>query len=274
VLLVERSIQSNCGRSLPGRRPRTLDEQMAQSYRPLLRIGAIAIPVGWVILLVSTDLHPGHQDPNDFAAAFTEYAASSSWIAVHAGQLLGYLLLIGGLIALFSTVGAVSAAAAAWGRLARACASVTLAAFSALQAIDGVTLIRAIDAWVAAPPETKPLAFAAAETVRWTEIGFNSLAFTLVGVTALVGGVALWFSKDYPRWLAGLTVVAGVAYITHGAVVAQRSFGQSTPGLIAEILFLVWTLCAALLMWRRSSRPTASTADDAVEGRGGSRLGR
>jgi hypothetical protein len=235
---------------------------MAESYRPLLRIGAIAIPLGWVILLVSTDLHPGHEDPNDFAAAFTEYAASSSWIAVHAGQLLGYLLLIGGLIALFTAVGAVSAVAAAWGRLARTCATVALTAFSALQAIDGITLIRAIDAWVASPPEMKPVAFAAAETVRWTEIGFNSLAFTLVGMTALLGGPALWCSKDYPRWLAGLTLVAGVAYIIHGAVVAQRSFGQSIPGLIAEILFLLWTLCAAVLMWRRSSRPAASTAGD------------
>src|SRR3954466_919250 len=146
-----------------GAHPRTLGEHMEQSYRPLLRIGAIAFPMGWVILLVSTDLHPGHQDPNDFVAAFTEYAASSSWIAVHAGQLLGYVLLIGGLVALFSTVGARSAVAAAWGRLPRTCATVTLAAFCALQAVDGITLIRAIDAWVAAPPVTKPLAFAAAE---------------------------------------------------------------------------------------------------------------
>ena len=96
-----------------GAHRRILGEHMAQSYRPLLRIGEIAIPVGWVILLVSTDLHPGDQDPDDFVAAFAEYAASS-WIAVHAGQLLGYVLLIGGLIAPFSTVGERSSGPGRW----------------------------------------------------------------------------------------------------------------------------------------------------------------
>jgi hypothetical protein len=215
--------------------------------------------VGWVVLLVATDLHPGHQNPNDFTAAFAEYAESSNWIAIHGAQLLGYILLLGGLIALFRVVGTRSAVSEAWGALARTCATVTLASFAALQAVDGVTLKRAIDAWIAAAPDGKPAAFAAAETVRWTEIGLNSLAFTFVGVTAVLGGIAILFSKEYPRWLGGLAAVAGITYAVHGVGVAYRGFGQSIPGLVAEILFVVWTLAAAVLMWRRGSRTTAGS---------------
>ena len=62
-------------------------------------------------------------------------------------------------------------------------AAVAAASFTVLQAVDGIALKRAVDTWVTAPAAQKAAAFAAAEAVRWTEIGMNSLSFFLAGLT-------------------------------------------------------------------------------------------
>jgi hypothetical protein len=53
----------------------------------------------------------------DNQAAFTEYAHSDIWIAVHLGQYFGVLLLIGGLVALYLSIATKPGAGAALARL-------------------------------------------------------------------------------------------------------------------------------------------------------------
>ena len=47
-----------------------------------LSTAAILLPLGMVVYAVSTMAHPAREDPNSYAPVFTEYAASSTWIAV------------------------------------------------------------------------------------------------------------------------------------------------------------------------------------------------
>jgi hypothetical protein len=48
------------------------------------RTGAIALPLGIILFVVSTAVfHPSREDPMDNPAVFMEYAQSDSWIAVH-----------------------------------------------------------------------------------------------------------------------------------------------------------------------------------------------
>jgi len=71
-------------------------------------------------------------------------------------------------------------AAAAVARFGLAAAITTGASFTILQAVDGVALKRVVDAWASAPSDQQAAALAAAEAIRWIEIGVNSLSFSLV----------------------------------------------------------------------------------------------
>lgn len=56
------------------------------------RTGAIALPLGVILLVVSTAIHPSG-DVMDNPAIFTEYADSDGWIAIHFAQWVAGLLL-------------------------------------------------------------------------------------------------------------------------------------------------------------------------------------
>jgi hypothetical protein len=55
------------------------------------RIGALAFPLGVILLVVSTIVHPGGEVMNN-PVIFRVYAEKDSWIAVHFGQWFGGLL--------------------------------------------------------------------------------------------------------------------------------------------------------------------------------------
>ena len=169
------------------------------------RIGAVLFLLGLVVLVISTQLHPAHENPMDNPAVFREYAQSDLWIAVHLAQFAGFLLVIGGLVALYFSIAVRADAAAAIARFGLAAAVTTGASFTILQAVDGIALKRAVDAWASAPPDQEVAAFAAAEAIRWIEIGVNSLAFSLVGLTLVLYGVALAAERRLSPldWLAG-----------------------------------------------------------------------
>lgn len=218
------------------------------------RIGAVALPLGIIVLLVSTYLHPSREDPMDNPAVFMEYAQSDSWIAVHLAQYFGFLLLIGGLVALYYSVSAKPGAGAGLAPFGLAAAVTTAASFTVLQAVDGITLKRAVDAWASAPADQEMAAYAAAEAVRWTEIGVNSLTFFLSELTLFLYGVAIALGTVYPRWVGWIAIASGAALMVHGAVVVSyKGFVPSIPNLVGLLLLAVWAFIMAVLMWRNSS---------------------
>jgi hypothetical protein len=136
-----------------------------------------------------------------------------------------------------------------------AAAVTTAVSFTILQAVDGIALKRAVDAWVAAPAEQEAAAFAAAEAVRWIEIGVNALSYFLVGLTLVLYGLALAMGSHYPRWTGWLAVAAGVAFMVRGLLTSYRGFGSSIPSLVALALFAVWLIAIAIFLWRPSPQP-------------------
>ena len=219
------------------------------------RLGAIALPLGIIVVVVSEIFHPASEDPMDFPAVFMEYAHSGIWTAVHLGEYFGFLLLLGGLVALYYSVSAKPGVGAALAPFGLAAALTTAASYTVLQAVDGITLKFAVDAWASAPAEQQTAAFAAAEAVRWTEIGMNSFSNLLTGLTLLLYGGTIAFGSVYPRWVGWMAAVCGAAFMYHGAgVVAYEGFGPSIIKLVALLLLAVWALAMAVLMWRNSSR--------------------
>jgi hypothetical protein len=184
-----------------------------------------------------------------FPAVFEEYAHSDGWTTVHLGEYFGFLFLLGGLVALYYSVGARPGAGAGLAPFGLAAAVVTAASFTVLQAVDGMTLRYAIDAWVSAPAPQKPAAFAVAEVARWTEIGMNSLSYFLAGLTLFLFGLAIALGRVYPRWVGLTAANSGAAFMYNGAVVvAYEGFVPSIIKLVGLLLLVVWAFVMAAFM--------------------------
>lgn len=219
------------------------------------RIGAVLLPLGIILFVVATAIfHPHREDPMDNPAVFMEYAQSDSWVVVHFAQWVAALLLIGGLVALYYSITKKPEVGTGVARFGLVAAVVTATAFTMLQAVDGVALKWAVDAWAGAPADQQVAAFAAAQAVRWTEYALQSYSNILLGLTLMLYALAMALGTSYPRWPGWVAAGSGVAWIVHGVMVPYVGFFDSIPRLVAIVLLAVWAFIIAVLMWRNSSR--------------------
>jgi uncharacterized membrane protein len=228
------------------------------------RIGAIALPLGIILVVVSTAIHPSREAPMDNPAIFMEYAESNNWVAVHFGQWVGGLLIIGGLIALYYSITTKLEANAVLARFGFVTAVLTAAALTMLQAVDGVALKWAVNAWANAPADREVATFAVAEGVRWTEYALQSYSNILLGLTLVLYGLAVALGTVYPRWLGWIAVGSGVAWILHGLMVPYIGLFASIPRGIGQVLLYLWAFIMAFLMWRNSSRGRIARPESAA----------
>jgi hypothetical protein len=231
------------------------------------RIGAATLPLGVVLIAISEVFHPSREDPMDFPAVFREYAQSDVWTTVHLGEYFGFLLLLGGLVALYYPVRARPGVGAGLAPFGLAAAVATAASFTVLQAVDGITLRYAVDAWVSAPAPQKPAAFAAAEAVRWTEIGMNALSYFLAGLALFIYGLAIALGRAYPRWAGLIAALSGAALMYNGVIeVAYEGFVASVVKLVGLALLALWAFVMAVLMWRDGGRRRVTRLESPVAG--------
>jgi len=218
------------------------------------RIGALALPLAIIVFVAATAIHPSREDVMDNQAVFMEYAQSQSWIAVHLAQWVAILLLFGGFVAVYYSITRRSDAGSAIARFGLALAVLTAASLTMLQAVDGVALKWAVDAWASAPADQEAAAKAAAEALRWTEYSLQSFSNILLGLTLVLYGLAIVVGTAYPRWLGWVAAGSGVAWIVHGLMVPYIGLFDSPPRGVAIILMSVWAFAMAYLMWRHDSR--------------------
>jgi hypothetical protein len=240
-----------------------LEERTQKETHSLLRMGSVAFIAGITIFLVSTLMHPGGEDPTNHPLVFAEYAQDNLWIASHMGQFAGGMLVfLGGFVALFRLLHIRSesgiASALAWLGLA-----VTIAAGSALavlQAIDGIALKMAVDAWYATTVPAgdggeEAITFRVAEGIRWTEIAANSFFRILQGAVGIIFGVAIAVSATLSRWIGALGIIAGVATVILGVSVAYTGFGvlHSIEDTISTWTYVPWIIILGIAMWRKTT---------------------
>ena len=220
------------------------------------RIGAVALPLGIAVILVSEFFHPAREDPMDNPAVFTEYAHSNIWTAFHLAQYFGFLLLLGGLVALYYSVSAKSGLGAELAPFGLA-AAVTNGGPLHGPARRGRHCLKAGGGCLGErsrrPAESA--AFAAAEALRWIEIAMHSLSFFLAGLILFLYGLTIALGAAYPRWTGLIAVVSGTALMYDGAVVvAYEGFAPSIVKLAGILLLAVWAFVMAFLMWRNGGR--------------------
>jgi hypothetical protein len=108
--------------------------------RKSLRLAATLLFAGVLLSFVAGFFHPDRENANNHVAAFTEYASSEHWTAVHLGQFAGMAVIIAGLLVLFLALNVQTGTPGWAGRFGAISAVVTLALYGVLQAVDGVAL--------------------------------------------------------------------------------------------------------------------------------------
>lgn len=227
------------------------------------RVGGSAAILGVVLLLAATLLHPMDAQPSDPSAAFAEYAADQFWVASHLGQLLGVMLISGGLVSLSWRLR--EGRAGVWAIFGLAGVVASLALAGALQAVDGVALKVMVDRWAVAVPDARPRFFEAAFAVRQVEIGLASMVNIFFGLSVLLYAAALRLSGA-SRWLAWLGLVAGAATAASGILQAHTGFSSlaMAVGMPSNLLLFLWTLWIGVFLLRSSRKealPATGEAD-------------
>jgi len=122
---------------------------------------------------------------------FATYAENAIWTAVHLGQFLGMAVMLAGLFVLDIALDAEQGAAKWTARFGAGAAVAALALYGVLQAVDGVALKQAVNAWVSAPEAEKAARFASAESIRWLEWGMRSYQNFAMGLALLLSALAV-----------------------------------------------------------------------------------
>ena len=226
------------------------------------RLASALVFGGELLFIASGVFHPGREPANSHPAVFAEYATDANWGAVHMGQFLGMAVLLVGLVVLIFAIGGRNGPPDWIGRSAAIAAVVTIALTGVLQAVDGVALKAAADAWLSAPTTDQPARLAATEAVRWLEWGVRSYQRTVLGITQVLLAVQSIVTVRIPRPIGFLMALAGVAYIAQGLVVGAEGFSANgtIPGLSAFVFDLAWMIWLVILAWQRPQtvRPWAT----------------
>jgi hypothetical protein len=218
----------------------------------VLRLSATLLFVGELLSLLVGLLHPAHENPNNHSAVFAEYASSANWTAVHLGQFVGMMVIIAGLLVLFFALNVHHGTAGWVARFAAVSSVVALALYGVLQAVDGVALKQAVDAWASAPATEKVARFASAEAIRWLEWAVRSYHSFLFGLALILFAVAIVWTARIPRLIGYLMGLSGLTYLVQGWILGSEGFSATNtiPQLLAYLLVFAWSIWLLILAWR------------------------
>ncbi len=192
-------------------------------------------------------------------------SGSGFWVFDHymLAWALGFLLV--GLIAIGWSFD--DEASASWGRFAAASAIVTTVVGYVTVAIDGMIFKEVADAWARAGGGTDSGAFATADAVLAVGLGLFTAFIGAIGFTALLFGVASWYSARHPAWVAYVALAAGVICLVASSIQYLGGISFLTANIlfpIGSVLFTLWTFMAGLTLWRRADAPAAAASPTAT----------
>jgi hypothetical protein len=227
-----------------------------RSDRGQLRLPAGLLLGGVVTYILVTFLHTGGP-ANDHKVIFGDYAGSHDWAAVHLAQFAGMALIIAGLLTLHAALDVRAGAAAVLARLGAVFAAVALGLYGVLQAVDGVALKQAVDAWASSSGADRSARFANAETVRWLEWGTHSYHSVMLGLALVLFGVAMALSKRLPAVIGWLAALSGLSYLAQGWILGTHGFSAEDSITIEAgyVLTLTWAAWLTVLAFHPSQLP-------------------
>jgi hypothetical protein len=222
--------------------------------RSSLRLSATLVVIGELLFALVTALfHPGG-DANNHPVAFAGYASSASYTAVHFVQFVFMAVLLLGLLVLFFALDVRSGALGWVGRFAAVSVVVALALYGVVQAVDGVALKHAVDAWANAPEAEKATRFASAETVRWLEWGANQYQIFMFALALILLATVIVGTARVPRAIGYLMGLAAIPMLVQSLVIGTSGFSvpllAGTLSAVALPLMLAWSIWLLIVAWR------------------------
>jgi len=231
------------------------------------RLASSLLLAGVVVSILAGLLHAESHDANDHVASFTAYANSGIWTAVHLGQFVGMALVGAGLGSLGTALASLGSASGvqrhrlAWtARLGALSAAAAVALYAALQAVDGVALKQAVDAWAAAPDPEKGARFATAEGIRWLEWGMRSYQSILLGAALVLVGVVVAATHHVSSVVGYLMALSGLGYLAQGWIIGESGFsaGNSIPTLVSILAIVASAVWLTVSTWRMKQQTTTA----------------
>ena len=221
--------------------------------RSLLRLSATLVVIGELLFALVTLFH-ADGEANNHPAVFAEYASSGSWIAIHFGQFVFMAVLLIGLFVLSFALNVRSGALGWVGRFAAVSVVVALALYGVVQAVDGVALKHAVDAWASAPEAEKATRFASAETVRWLEWGTSSYQTFMLALALILLATVIVGTARVPRAIGYLMGLAAIPSLVQSWVLGTQGFAVSwLSGSLSAVglpLMLAWSIWLLIVAWR------------------------
>ena len=221
----------------------------------VLRIGSAAGIAGALFGMVGNLAHPttpaASQDAQGLARTIAD---SSSWVPDHLLILLGLIGMLGGLIAIGRSIeGGLPGALAQLGSIA-AVAGATVGLL--LLAIDGVAAKHLAQAAATAPPTEQAAALHALLAEEAINFALGTLFYILfAGMTFVLLGLAVAWSRLYPRWLGWMAVVAGAGSVVVGLVqgqVGETNTVTRIPSIIFPTVITLWLAWMGVLLLRKA----------------------
>jgi hypothetical protein len=227
---------------------------MEPSSTWVLRIGSVAGIVGALLGMVGNLIHPATptDDPEGVARAI---AGSQLWVVDHLAIVVGLILMLGTLVAIAESIR--DGLPGALARLGSVAAVAGITVGLVLVTLDGLAAKQIADAWATAPPDEQAAALRlvlAEETINFALAALFNILFA--GVTFILYGLAVAWSRVYPRWLGWVVVVAGIGSVAAGLV--QAYAGEATTvtrvlTIIFPTVITLWLVGMSMLVWRRAS---------------------
>lgn len=235
------------------------------SDRTLFRWGSWAAIVGGVIAIVTNILHPRPESFDDpIAGQLQMIAENDSWVAVHLGLTLGFLLIVFGLFALSRSMKGGPAEGMARVALGSLLISTPVAVFGLL--LETYTLPAISDLAAAGDPAGISAATAAGH-IGWA--AFMFVAIMALGVTPALFGLAVSRDGGYPGWLGWGAFVFGLVSIGAGltGILGGDSSGFQLVFSISSGVLTLWVIAIGVLLGRRTGEPITVPERAAVGGR-------
>ena len=214
---------------------------MTPSSTWVRRIGSVAGIVGALLAMVGNLVHPATptDDPQGVARTIAD---SQLWVADHLAIVVGLILMLAALVAIADPIR--DGLPGALARLGSVAAVAGITVGLVLVTLDGLAAKQLAEAWATAPPEEQAAALRlvlAEETINFALAALFNILFA--GVTFILYGLAVAWSRVYPRWLGWVVVVAGIGSVAAGLV--QAYAGESTT--VTRVLTIV--LPTVITLW-------------------------
>lgn len=226
--------------------------QPASASRGGLFLSAALMGTGFVVGGVATAFHPSGIDPNNHPLVFAQYAHSPGWTADHLGWFVATTLTIAGLLVLIDALNLNSGLARIANRIGMVVGSAAIAMTALREAVDGVVLKRAVDAWVSAPASEQAARYASAEVARWMEEASASYQNFLFGLTLIVLATLIVWSGRVPRPIGFLFAITGLASFMVGWILGEAGFAPegANPSYVTEFVPVICAVYLLIVAWR------------------------